>query len=106
MILPPRPRVQWQISGCGYVSRALAHGTQAIWTRLTYLTFASLDHRLAPMDRKATCVHFELTPQERNEVEAALPAIAPVSGVAADVLQRMLDADPTGPRRTTGPAEQ
>jgi MerR family regulatory protein len=70
------------------------------------LTFAGRDHTLVFMDREATWVYFELTPQERNEVEAALPAITPVSGVAADVLQRMLDADPIAPRRATGPADQ
>ena len=59
------------------------------------------------MDREATRVFIDLTPQERREVEAALPAIGPVSGVAADVLRRVLNADVsgTGIRRATGPAE-
>ena len=35
----------------------------------------------------------DLTPHERREVEAALPAIAPISGAAADVLRRVLVAD-------------
>src|SRR5450759_671569 len=88
-------------------SNALAHRTQVISPRLTYLTFASLDHTLALMDREATTVFIDLTPQERREVEAALPAIAPVSGTAAEVLQRVLDADPSGPgiRRASRPAK-
>jgi excisionase family DNA binding protein len=41
-------------------------------------------------------------------VEGALPAIAPVSGAAADVLRRVLSADQsgTGIERATGPAEE
>ena len=59
------------------------------------------------MDREATRVVIDLSPQERREVEAALPAIAPVSGAAADVLRRVLSADQsgTGIERATGPAE-
>jgi excisionase family DNA binding protein len=48
------------------------------------------------MSRRATRVFIDLTPHERREVEAALPAIAPVSGVAAEVLRRVLEADPVG----------
>ncbi len=59
------------------------------------------------MDREATRVFIDLSPQERREVEAALPTIAPVSGAAADVLRRVLSADPTGTgiERATEPAE-
>jgi len=111
--MPPPPddsatasRVQRQISGCVYIRRALTHRTQAIWPSLTYLTFGVHDHTLALMDREATRVFIDLTPRERSEVEAALPAIAPVSGVAAEVLQRVLDADATGTgiRRASRPA--
>ena len=59
---------------------------------MTYLTFYAYDHTLALMDREAARVFIDLSPQERREVEAALPAIAPVSGAAAEVLQRVLDA--------------
>ena len=100
--------MHWQISGCVYVSNALAHRTRVISARLTYLTFSVHDHTLALMDREATRVFIDLTPRERSEVEAALPAIAPISGTAAEVLQRVLDADPSRPgiRRATGPAEE
>ena len=100
--------MQWQISGCVYIRRALAHQTQVILPCLTYLTFGVHDHTLALMDREATRVFIDLTPRERSEVEAALPAIAPVSGTAAEVLRRVLDADPTRPdiRHATGPAEE
>jgi hypothetical protein len=75
--------------------------------RLTYLTFGVYDHTLALMDREATRVFIDLTPQERREVEAALPAIVPVSVAAAEVLRRVLDTNPggNGIRRATGPAE-
>jgi len=74
---------------------------------LIYLTFDAYDHTLALMDREATRVFIDLSPQERREVEAALPAIAPVSGAAADVLRRVLSADQsgTGIERANGPAE-
>jgi hypothetical protein len=57
------------------------------------------------MDREVSWVLINLTPQERIEVEAALPAIAPVSGTAAEVLRRVLDAEPAGvaTRRATRP---
>jgi hypothetical protein len=89
-----------------YIRRALAHRTRVISARLTYLTFDIHDHTLALMDREAARVFIDLTPQERREVEAALPAIAPVSGTAAEVLQRVLDSDPSGPgiRRASRPA--
>lgn len=35
---------------------------------------------------------FDLTPRERREVEAALPAIAPVNETVAAVLRRLLEA--------------
>jgi hypothetical protein len=70
------------------------------------LTFAKLNHTLALMDREVSWVLINLTPQERMEVEAALPAILPVSETAAEILQRVLNADPTSPRRATGPADQ
>jgi excisionase family DNA binding protein len=56
----------------------------------------TLDHTLALMDREVIRVFIDLTPHERREVEAALPAIAPISGAAADVLRRVLVGDQNG----------
>jgi hypothetical protein len=83
-------RVKSQLSASEGGSVKLGRSIEALWP---YLTFLSLRSSFGLMKKaRASGVLFDLTPRERREVEAALPAIAPVNETVAVVLRRLLEA--------------
>jgi len=79
-----------QLSASEGGSVKLGRSIEALWPHLTFLSLRSSFGLMKKA--RASGVLFDLTPRERREVEAALPAIGPVNETVAAVLRRLLEA--------------